>query len=127
MLTVWILGGNLVRHFRGIADAHRVDGTNPDDILLLWFDTIVNPELQLFDGSIVDPEPLELWTSLRHLNVVAGDGAAAVLGWRLPGDIDVLPAGVGDGHLQRRRWSTWKEKEATRNAPELITGQEKEH
>lgn len=109
MLTVRILGEDLVRDIRGIANANRVDGTDPDDVLLFWFDSIVNPELKLLDGSVVDPEPLELRTGLGHLHMVACDRAAAVFGRRLPGDVDVLPAGIGGGHFQRRRWSTWRE------------------
>lgn len=99
MLTVGILGEDLVGDLGGIANANRVDGTNSDDVFLLWFDSIVNPELELLDGSVVDPEPLQLRAGLCHLNVVAGDRAATILGWRLPGDVDVLPAGIRDGHF----------------------------
>lgn len=109
LLTVWIFGEDLVRDFGWIADANGVDGTNSDDVLLLWFDSIVDPEVELFDGSVVDPEPFQFRTGLCHLHVVTGDRAAAVLHWRLPGNVDVHPAGVGHSHLERRRWSTWRE------------------
>lgn len=105
MLTVGILGEDFVRDLRGIAHTNRVYGTDPDDVLLLWFDSVINPELELLDGPVVDPEPLQFRTGLGHLHMVPGDGAATVFGRRLPGDVDVLPAGVGDGDFQRRRWS----------------------
>lgn len=111
MLTVGILGEDLVGDVGGIANTNRVDGTNSDDVLLLWFDSIINPKLKLFDGSVVDPQPLELWAGLSHFNMVASDRAATILGWRLPGDVDVLPAGIRNGQLKRRRWSTWREED----------------
>lgn len=110
MLTVGILGEDLVRYLRGVANTNGVDGTDPDDVFLLWFDSIVNLELELLDGSVVDSQPLELRTGLSHLHVVSGDWAAAVFDWRLPGDVDVLPAGVGDGHFHRRGWNAWRQK-----------------
>ncbi len=121
MLTVWILGEDFFRNLRGIADPSRVDSTHPDDILLLWFDTIINPELKLLDGSVVDSQPLQLRTGLCHLHMVASDRAAAILDWRLPGDIDVLSAGVRDSHFLRRRWSTWREKRTPRFTTEIFS------
>lgn len=112
MLTVRILGEDLVRDLRGVANANRVYGANSDDILLLWFYSIFYPELELLDGSAVDPKPFQLRTGLGHLNVVAGDRAATILSWRLPGDINVLPASIRDGHFKRRRWSTWGERKS---------------
>lgn len=113
MLTVGILGEDLVGDLGRITHANRVDGTDSDDILFLRFDSVINPECQLLNGPVVDPEPLQLRTSLGHLHVVACDWAATVFGWRLPGDVDVLPASVGDGHFQRRRWSAWREKDVS--------------
>ena len=110
ILTVWIFGRDLVGDLRWITSTDRVDGTNSDDVLLLGFDSIVNPERELLDGSAVDPEPFQLRPGLGHLHVVAGDRGAAVFGRRLPGDIDVLPAGVRDSDFKRRRRGTWRDK-----------------
>lgn len=109
VLTVWILGRNLVGDLRGITDSNRVNGTNPYNIIFLWFDSVINPELQLFNGSVVDPEPLQLWASLCHLNMVASYCTAPIFGWRFPGDVDVLSAGVNNSQFKRRRWGTWRE------------------
>lgn len=110
MLTIGILGEDFVRDLGGVAHTDGVDGTDPDDVLLLWFDSILDSEVELFDGPVVDSEPLELRTGLGHLHVVAGDWGAAILGRRLPCDIDMLSAGVGAGHFQGRRWSAWKQR-----------------
>lgn len=104
MLTVGVLGGDLVRHLRGIANTDSIDGAYPDDILLLWFDSIINPEFKLFDGSVIDSEPLQLRTGLSHLNMVAGDWRATIFGRGIPGNIDVLSACIRDLHLEGRRW-----------------------
>lgn len=110
MLTVRIFGEDLVGNLRGITNTNRVDGTDPDDVFFLWFDSIINLKVELLDGSAVDPEPLQLRTGLSHFHMVTSDWAAAIFGRRLPGDIDVLPAGVWDFHLQWRGWSAWRKR-----------------
>lgn len=121
MLTVWILGKDLVGDLGRIANANSINCTDPDDILFLWFDSIINLELWLFDRPAIDPQPLQLRTGLCHLHMVAGDWAATVFGWRLPGDVDVLSAGVRDSHLQRRRWSTWRERSMSQLTSEMFS------
>lgn len=116
MLTVGILGEDLVGDLGGVANANRVDGANSDDILLLWFYSIFYPEFEFLDGSAVDPKPFQFWTGLGHLNMIPSDWAATILGWRLPGDIDVLPASIRDGHFKRRRWSTWGERKSVKKS-----------
>lgn len=67
--------------------------------------SLLHTVLQVLYWTRVDPHPL-LCASLAHLNVVPGDGAAAVLLRGLPGNGKEVTAGSGDMQLNGRRWDT---------------------
>lgn len=107
VLTVRVCSKDVLRDVRRLTDSDGIDGSHSQDVLLLGDDALLNAVLQLLHWTGVDPHPF-LCSSLAHLNVVAGDGAAAVPLRRFPGNGQEVPA--GSSHMQFNGWrrDTWK-------------------
>lgn len=108
LLTVRVLGIDLLRDIRWLTNSNRVDGTDSQDILFLWLDAFLCFVFELLDWASVDSHPL-LSFSLSELNMVSCDGATSILQWYLPGNVDMLSTGTNYDQVNRRRWWTWEE------------------
>lgn len=100
-LTVGFFGKDVLGDVRGIADAHGIDGSHSQDVLLLRDDAFLHTVLEFLHRTRVDPHPL-LCSGKAHLHMVASDRAAAIPLWGLPDDRQEIAAGTG--HVQVHRW-----------------------
>lgn len=100
-LTVRFFGEDILRDVGRLADAHGVDGSHSQDVLLFRDNAFFHAVLEFLDWTGIDPHPL-LCTGKAHLHVVPGDRAAAIPLRGLPGNRQEVAAGAG--HMQLNRW-----------------------
>lgn len=107
LLTVRVLGIDLLRDIRWLTNSNRVYGTDSQDVLFLWDDALLCFVFELLDWARVDSHPL-LSTSLTELDMVASYRAAASSLWWSPSNTQMVPAGFSDMKLNWRRGCTYK-------------------
>lgn len=107
LLTVRVLGIDLLRDIRWLTNSNRVYGTDSQDVLFLWDDALLCFVFELLDWARVDSHPL-LSTSLTELDMVASYRAAASSLWWSPSNTQMLSAGFSDVELNWRRGYTYK-------------------